>query len=86
VKLLWQEHAWEDYEWWQTHDRRRLVRINRLLRDIRRDPYAGIGKPEQLRGDLTGWWSRRIDDEHRVVYRHHAGTIEIASCRYHYAD
>ncbi|MCL2454726.1 MAG: Txe/YoeB family addiction module toxin [Micrococcales bacterium] len=84
MRLLWQEHAWADYEWWQQQDRRMLRRINQLLRDIRRDPYQGIGKPEQLRGDLTGWWSRRIDDEHRLVYRHRDDTVEIAACRYHY--
>jgi len=84
MKLLWQEHAWDDYEWWQQQDRRVLRRINQLLRDVRRDPYQGIGRPEQLRGDLAGWWSRRIDDEHRLVYRHRDGTVEIAACRYHY--
>ncbi|MDR3069270.1 MAG: Txe/YoeB family addiction module toxin [Cellulomonas sp.] len=84
MRLLWSELAWDDYEWWQRQDRRVLRRVNQLLRDIRRDPYQGIGRPEQLRGDLTGWWSRRIDDEHRLVYRYRDDTVEIASCRYHY--
>jgi len=69
MKLLWGENAWADYLCWQEGDRDVLVRINALLQDIRRNPFKGIGKPEPLRGDLTGWWSRRITEDHRLIYR-----------------
>lgn len=68
-KFLFTEDAWEDYLYWQTRDKKILKRINQLLQDIERNGYNGIGKPEPLRGDLSGFWSRRIDDEHRIVYR-----------------
>ena len=83
MKLLWDERAWADYLSWQS-DGQVLRRLNRLLKEIQRDPYTGIGRPEQLRGDLAGWWSRRITDEHRLVYRPRGEVVEIASCRYHY--
>ena len=88
MKLLWSGNAWEDYLYWQENDRAVPQRINALLRDIRRNPFKGVGKPEPLRGDLTGWWSRRITGDHRLVYRAR-GTgeeqrIEIIACRYHY--
>ena len=84
MKYVFDEAAWEDYLWWQEVDRRILRRINRLLTDIARDQETGIGKPERLRGDLSGYWSRRITDEHRLVYRVTGDEIRIAACRYHY--
>ena len=88
MKLLWSEASWQDYLYWQETDRDTLHRINTLLRDIARDPFRGIGKPEPLVGDLRGWWSRRIASDHRLVYRvrgeGEAQRIEIAACRYHY--
>jgi toxin YoeB len=88
MKLLWGENAWEDYLYWQQNDRDILRRINNLVQDIRRNPFAGIGKPEPLRGDLAGWWSRRITGDHRIVYRIRGGDeqrLEIVACRYHYS-
>ena len=82
----WTEEAWEDFEYWTTQDRRMLKRILQLLKDIDRNGYEGIGKPEPLKGDLSGWWSRRIDDTHRIVYREQDGNIIIASCCGHYTD
>ena len=82
----WTEEAWEDFEYWTTRDRRMLKRILQLLKDIDRNGYEGIGKPEPLKGDLSGWWSRRIDDTHRIVYREQDGNIIIASCYGHYTD
>ena len=88
MKLLWSGNAWEDYLYWQENDRAVPQRINALLRDIRRNPFKGVGKPEPLRGDLAGWWSRRITGDHRLVYRaHETGDdqhIEFVACRYHY--
>lgn len=86
MNKLWQDSAWEDYLYWQTQDRKTLKRINQLLQDISRNGYNGIGKPEPLKGDLTGWWSCRIDDVNRLVYRINNGIIEIAQCRSHYGD
>ena len=71
---------------WQTRDKKLLKRINSLIKDIQRNTYEGIGKPEPLKGDLSGWWSRRIDDTHRIVYREQDGNIIIASCYGHYTD
>lgn len=82
--LLFQNKAWEDYLYWQSLDKKTIKRINALLRDIARDPFSGIGKPEPLRGDLSGFWSRRIDDTNRLVYRINNCVIEILSCRGHY--
>jgi len=73
MRLLWEEEAWEDYCLWQTRDKKLLKRINSLIKDIQRNTYEGIGKPEPLKGDLSGWWSRRIDDAHRIVYREQDG-------------
>ena len=84
MKLLWDERGWEDYLSWQSEDKKTLKRINTLVKDIQRDPFKGIGKPELLTGDLSGWWSRRIDDTNRIVYREQNGIIIIASCRGHY--
>lgn len=76
--------AWEDYLYWQRTDRAKVKRINELVRDILRDPFAGIGKPEPLRHALAGFWSRRIDDEHRIVYKFERGQLTIVQLRYHY--
>ena len=84
MKLVWDEHAWEDYLWWQAQDRKTLRRINLLIRDIVRNGNEGIGKPEPLKHDFAGYWSRRIDDEHRLVYRLAGDEVRIAACRYHY--
>jgi toxin YoeB len=84
VKLVFADAAWEDYLYWQKHDRRMLERINTLLRETRREPFAGIGKPEALKHALAGFWSRRITDEHRMVYRVENGALLIAQLRFHY--
>jgi toxin YoeB len=77
-------HAWEDYLHWQTADRAILKRINRLVEDVRRDPFAGVGKPEQLKHALAGAWSRRITDEHRLVYLVDGDDVVILQARFHY--
>lgn len=88
MKLLWTELAWQDYLFWQASDPRILNSINVLIADIKRDPFKGLGKPEPLKHDLQGWWSRRITGEHRLVYRvtgkGETQQIEIVQCRYHY--
>lgn len=84
MKKVWDDKAWVDYLYWQLHDKQMMKRLNTLIRDAERDPCAGIGKPEPLRGDLSGFWSRRINDEHRLVYRVKDGMMEIISCRDHY--
>jgi len=84
VKLVFSENAWEDYLYWQKTDRKVVVRINALIRDIQRDPSDGIGKPEALRRALSGYWSRRITDEHRIVCKVEGDAVMIAQLRYHY--
>jgi len=84
VKLIFSEQAWEDYLHWQTQDRKLLERINVLIKECSRTPFKGTGKPEPLRGSLSGWWSRRITQEHRLVYRPSEDGLLIAQCRYHY--
>lgn len=88
MKLLWTEQAWEDYLHWQNNDIKVLQRINDLIKEIMRDPFRGVGKPEPLKGPLSGWWSRRITGEHRLVYRVSGKALEqvleITQCRYHY--
>ena len=84
--LLFQNKAWEDYLYWQSLDKKTIKRINALLRDIARDPFSGIGKPEPLRGDLSGFWSRRINEEHRIVYAVADDAVIIISCKGHYED
>lgn len=76
--------AWEDYLYWLKQDKKTLKRINALIRDIQRDPFGGVGKPEPLKFELAGMWSRRIDQEHRLVYQIEEGTLVIFQCRYHY--
>ena len=86
MRLLWEETAWQDYCAWQMEDKKTLKRINALLKDIQRESYDGIGKPEPLRGNLSGWWSRRIDDTNRIVYSEKDGAIIIASVKGHYEE
>ncbi len=86
MKKLWTDRAWEDYLYWQGQDRRTLKKVNQLITDIERNGYTGIGKPEPLRGDLSGWWSRHIDNANRIVYRLKNGNVEIAQCKGHYDD
>lgn len=76
--------AWEEYLYWQSQDRKTLDRINSLIRECQRDPFRGIGKPEPLKDKLSGLWSRRIDDTHRLVYRIVGNELQIVACRYHY--
>lgn len=83
---VWADAAWEDYLFWQSCDKKILKRINELLKDIDRNGYKGIGKPEPLKHDKHGYWSRRIDDTHRLVYRINNSQIEIVQCRTHYDD
>jgi toxin YoeB len=84
LKVVFADAAWEDYLWWQKHDRKILERINKLIQEIRREPFSGVGKPERLRHALAGFWSRRITDEHRIVYRVEGEALLIAQLRYHY--
>ena len=84
MKLIFAEKAWEDYLYWQKTDKKILKRINTLIKDIKRDPFEGIGKPEPLKHALSGYWSRRINDEHRFVYKIHQDSLLIAQPRYHY--
>ena len=83
-KLTFSDEAWSDYQYWQDTDRSMLRRINQLIKDVRRSPYEGIGKPEPLKHQLAGWWSRRIDGEHRFLYRVTEQAIEISNLRNHY--
>ena len=86
MRLLWEDRAWEDYLYWQTQDRKTLKRINVLIADIKRSPFEGIGKPEPLRENLSGYWSRRIDETNRIVYFEKGGIIYVVSCRGHYSN
>ncbi|GAD80200.1 Txe/YoeB family addiction module toxin [Vibrio ezurae] len=82
--LSWTDDAWDDYLYWQTQDKKTLKRINKLINDVKRSPLEGIGKPEPLKENLSGFWSRRIDDTNRLVYAVDDQVITIISCRYHY--
>ena len=84
MRITFSKNAWEDYMSWQSEDKKILKKINDLIKDIQRTPYEGMGKPEPLKYDLTGLWSRRIDREHRLVYQANENEIVIYSCRYHY--
>ena len=85
IKILaWTEAAWSDYVYWQTRDKKTLKRINRLIKDTMRGPFDGIGKPEPLKENLSGFWSRRIDETHRLVYAVEENRMTIISCRYYY--
>ncbi|MCF2600727.1 Txe/YoeB family addiction module toxin [Anaerovibrio lipolyticus] len=83
---IWFDEAWIDYIYWQTQDKKTLKRINNLIKDTERNPFEGIGKPEPLKGNLSGFWSRHIDDTNRFVYRINNDKLEILSCRDHYED
>lgn len=82
----WTDDAWEQYEYWEEQDKKTLRRIKRLLKDIDRNGYSGIGKPEPLSGDLAGYWSRRIDDKNRIVYKIEDETVKIIQCGSHYFE
>ncbi len=84
MKLVFSDAAWEDYLFWQQQDRRMVERINKLIKEVQREPFAGIGKPEPLKHALAGYWSRRITDEHRMVYKIEGDSMLIAQLRYHY--
>jgi toxin YoeB len=84
VRLIFSEHAWEDYLYWQRTDRKVLDRINKLIREIQRTPFEGTGKPEPLKHGLSGYWSRRINDEHRIVYKVELDAILVAQLRHYY--
>ena len=84
MKLIFSDHAWDDYLYWQKTDRKIAKRINLLIREVMRDPITGIGKPEPLRHGLSGYWSRRFTDEHRIVYKPMEDAVFIAQLRYHY--
>ena len=84
MRIIWYSVAWEDYLSWQ-QDKKTLKRINSLIKDVLRSPFDGIGKPEPLRNDLSGFWSRRIDDRHRLVYRIREDNLEILACKGHYS-
>ena len=86
MNLTFTPSAWGDYQWFQQSDRKLLKRINQVIQDILRTPFEGIGKPEPLKGDLSGYWSRRINDEHRLVYTVKADVVIIVACRYHYGN
>lgn len=83
-KLAWTDEAWQGYLYWQSQDKKTLKRINKLIEDMKRHPFEGLGKPEPLRENLSGFWSRRIDDTNRLVYAVDDNFITIISCRYHY--
>jgi toxin YoeB len=83
-RITFSKNAWDEYQSWQKEDKKMVTKINELIRDIQRTPYEGIGKPEPLRYDLAGFWSRRIDLEHRLVYQYREDQLLIYSCRYHY--
>jgi toxin YoeB len=84
MKYVFTELSWEDYLYWQKNDKQKVKRINELLKDISRNPFEGIGKPEPLKFKYAGFWSRRIDEEHRLIYRVVDDEIQIAKCRFHY--
>ena len=84
MRLIFSDESWSDYLYWQKADKQVLKKINQLIRDIKRDPFDGLGKPEPLKHELSGFWSRRVTDEHRLIYEVNENSISIASCRYHY--
>ena len=86
MRLTWLPNGWNDYLYWQKNDRKILQRVNELIRDALRNPFTGIGKPELLRNNLKGWWSRRVTQEHRLIYRVDGESLLIMQCRFHYDD
>ena len=86
MKKIWSDKAWDDYLYWQAQDKKTLKRVNQLIKDIERNNFEGIGKPEALKGKLSGFWSRRIDDSNRLIYRINGEFIDILSCKGHYEN
>ncbi len=86
MKLIFADEAWEDYLFWQKQDKKMVERINKLIAEVKREPFSGVGKPEPLKHALSGYWSRRINDEHRMVYRIEGESLLLAQLRYHYGD
>lgn len=84
MSIIFSSLAWEDYQYWLKHDKKKLEKINKLIKDSLRNPFEGIGKPEPLKSNLQGLWSRRIDEEHRLIYEYNDGKLSIVSCRHHY--
>ena len=84
MPIIFSDRAWEDYEYWIKNDKKKIDRINKLIKDTLRNPFEGIGKPEPLKRNLQGFWSRRIDEEHRLIYEYNEDRLSIVSCRYHY--
>lgn len=84
MRLLWEDRAWDDYLYWQAQDKKTLKRINLLIKDIERNTFEGLGKPEPLKGNLSGMWSRRIDDMNRIVYYEKDNIIYLVACKGHY--
>jgi toxin YoeB len=84
MRLVWTKTAWKDYLYWQTNDKKKLKRINELIKATLREPFEGLGKPEALKHDLQGYWSRRIDTEHRLVYSYKNEELVVVACRYYY--
>jgi len=84
MPIIFSDRAWEDYEYWIKNDKKKIDRINKLIKDTLRSPFEGIGKPEPLKRNLQGFWSRRIDEEHRLIYEYNEDILSIVSCRYHY--
>lgn len=86
MRLTWLSNGCKDYLYWQEHDPKVLQRVNEVIRDALRNPFTGLGKPQPLKNNLKGWWSRRITQEHRLIYRVEAGSLLIMQCRFHYDD
>ena len=86
TRISFHAQGWEDYEYWQSQDKKILKKINNIIRDIRRDPFNGIGRPEPLKHELQGWWSREIDSKNRIIYRLIGNVVEILQCKDHYDD
>ena len=84
MKLIFSDEAWDDHLYWQKQDRKMVERINKLIQEVKREPFSGLGKPEPLKHALSGFWSRRITDEHRIVYRVEGDSLQLAQLRYHY--
>ena len=84
MPIIFSSRAWEDYQYWIKHDKKKVDRINKLIKDALRNPLEGLGKPESLKLNLQGLWSRRIDEEHRLIYEYNEDNISIISCRHHY--
>jgi toxin YoeB len=86
MRLTWLPNGWKDYLYWQENDRKILQRVNELIKDAQRNPFTGLGKPQALRNNLSGWWSRRITQEHRLIYKVENECLLIMQCRFHYGD